>query len=183
MPSRTSDASSTSAPRLPRCTAAAETTSGSVTDTPAPVTVDAGTPWAKARSRKVRPTRASVFVVPVIFSDAVRLPVTLRSALTPSGRPVMLAAPVPVRLVPLRAANDALPDSRSSTAPLTVPSAAVTTRSGRADTTVVPLPGPEPPSPSPVSVFNEYAGSVRAPQDDGLEPMSNFRVPPEMICE
>ncbi|CAM5408017.1 hypothetical protein SVIOM342S_10366 [Streptomyces violaceorubidus] len=95
-----------------------------------------------------------------------------------------LAAPVRVRRVPFRAVNVARPDRRSSTRASTVPSAAVSTVSGRAETTVVPLPDPLPPSPlSPVSVFSEYAGSVREPQADGLEPMSNVRVPPATICE
>lgn len=184
MPLRTRDAWSTSAPRALRCTAAAEMTSGSVGDIPVPCTVEARTPWAKAASANVMPKCASTCVVPVSDSVAVREPVTRRSAVTPPGRPVTVAAPVLVRLVPLRAAKDAGPDRVSCTPPSTLPFAAVSTVPGRAETTVSPLPVPAPPSPvSPESVFSEYAGFVWAPHWDGLEPMVKSRVPPEMICE
>ncbi len=174
---------STSALRSPRCTAAAESRSGSVTDTPAPRTDEAGTWWAKALSAKVRPNRASTFAVPLSDSVAVREPVTRRSAVTPPGRPVTEAAPVRVRLVPLRAANRARPSRVSLMLPSTVPSAAVFTVAGRAETTVSPLPVSVPPPVSPPSVFSEYAGLVSAPHFDGLAPMVKLRVPPEMICE
>ncbi len=79
----------------------AEMSSGSVGDIPVPLTVAARTPWAKAASRNVMPKRASTSVVPVSDSVAVRLSLTRRSAVTPFGSPVTLAAPVLVRLVPL----------------------------------------------------------------------------------
>lgn len=159
-------------------------TSGSVGDIPVPRTVEARTPWAKAASWNVMPKRASTFAVPVSDSVAVREPLTRRSAVTPPGRPVTVAAPVLVRLVPLRAANDAGPSRVSFTLPSTVPSAAVSTVPGWAETTVSPLPVPVPPSPvSPESVLSEYAGFVWAPHWEGLEPMVKSSVPPEMIWE
>lgn len=179
MPLRTRDAWSTSAARVLRCTAAAEMTSGSVGDIPVPLTVAARTPWAKAASWNVMPKRASTFAVPVSDSVAVREPLTRRSGVAPPGKPVTVAAPVLVRLVPLRAANDAGPSRVSFTLSSRVPSAAVSTVPGWAETTVSPLPVPASPEP----VFSEYAGSVWAPHWEGLEPMVKSRVPPEMIWE
>lgn len=171
-----------SAPSASRCTAAVDRTSGSVGDTPVPCTVEARTPWAKAASWKVMPKRASTRVLPVSDSVAVREPLTRRSAVTPPGSPVTVAAPDLVRLVPLRAAKDAGPDRVSFTLSWTVPSSAVSTVLGWAETTVSPL--SVPPSPvSPASVFSEYAGSVWAPHWEGLEPMVKSRVPPETIWE